>query len=160
MIAPKQQSVNRTLYTIGYEGLDVPRFLKFLTCNKIRILVDVRELAFSRKRGFSKTALSEALERMGIRYVHLSKLGSPRDLRHQLRDREDYPAFFDAYRQHLQGQEGAIDDLMTLIEEGCGVCLMCFEKEHEKCHRSLLAEFVSENCNGSIKVEPVKTWVK
>ena len=160
MIAPKQESEIRTLFTIGYEGLDLPRFLKFLTCHRIQILVDVRELAFSRKKGFSKTALSGALTETGIRYVHLSKLGSPRDVRHALHDEEDYDAFFRAYRQHLEKQEDAIDELLDLIEEGTGICLMCFEKDHEKCHRSLLAEYVSDNYNGNLKVEPVNTWVK
>lgn len=160
MIAPKQESKTRTLLTIGYEGLDLPSFLKFLTCNKVRILVDVRELAFSRKKGFSKTALSEALEKTGIKYVHLSKLGSPRDVRHKLHDEEDYDTFFRAYREHLEKQDDAIGDLLNLIEEGLRTCLMCFEKEHEKCHRSLLAEYVSDNYDGDLKVEPVNTWVK
>ena len=42
-----------TLYTIGYEGLSLPRFITILQNYHIHTLVDVRELPLSRKPGFS-----------------------------------------------------------------------------------------------------------
>jgi hypothetical protein len=41
-------------------------------------LVDVRELPLSRRRGFSKTALGDALRHAGIEYVHVRALGNPK----------------------------------------------------------------------------------
>ncbi|HPF99071.1 MAG TPA: DUF488 domain-containing protein [Kiritimatiellia bacterium] len=160
MIAPKQQSRARTLFTIGYEGLNTADFLKYLDYHRIEVLVDVRELAFSRKRGFSKTALRTATEQAGVQYVHIRELGSPREDRHELKESWDYKSFFKAYRRHLEDQSDAIDSLLDLLAENDRVCLMCFEKEHEKCHRSSLAAFISEQFEGALKVEPVKTWVK
>ena len=55
-----------TLMTFGYEGLDIESFLAVLKKNGITLLVDVRELPLSRKKGFSKTALSAAAEKQGL----------------------------------------------------------------------------------------------
>ncbi len=160
MIAPNRDNPAQTLFTIGYEGLDLRAFLKCLSWHKIDVLIDVRELAFSRKKGFSKSALCDAVEDAGLRYVHIRELGSPRDVRHQLKEDWDYEEFFEAYKQHLDQQGGAVSQVLELVAGNARVCLMCFEKEHEKCHRSLLASFVAENYDGDLKVEPVKTWVK
>ena len=45
------------LFTIGYEGQALDDVLGKLKANKIELVVDVRALPLSRKRGFSKNAL-------------------------------------------------------------------------------------------------------
>ena len=40
-------------------------------------LIDVRELPISRRRGFAKTALGEALAAEGVEYLHMRSLGNP-----------------------------------------------------------------------------------
>ena len=144
-----------TLLTIGYEGLDLPKFIKYLTCNKVTVLVDVRELAFSRKKGFSKTALSEALGKAGIEYRHLRALGSPRDVRKKLYADKDYDSFFEAYGEHLDEQDEAIAELEAVVEEHGRACVMCFEHDHTTCHRSHLAE----SMNDRFEVEHIKTFI-
>ena len=62
---------------IGYEGENVDSLVAKLLAWKIAVLVDVRLNAISRKRGFSKRSLSEALDAVGITYVHLPNLGQP-----------------------------------------------------------------------------------
>lgn len=146
------------LYTIGYEGLDLPAFIKYLSYNKVKLLVDVRELAFSRKRGFSKTALSTGLEEAGIRYAHLRDLGSPRDVRKKLFADKDYESFFASYGEHLDEQDEAVDELEQLIEEFGQVCIMCFEQNHTECHRSHLADHLTEAYPERFKVEHIKTY--
>ncbi|MFL4993855.1 MAG: DUF488 family protein, partial [Microvirga sp.] len=49
------------VFTIGYEGADVDRFLTTLKDAGVGALADVRAVALSRKRGFSKSALRDAL---------------------------------------------------------------------------------------------------
>jgi uncharacterized protein (DUF488 family) len=39
-----------TIYTIGYEGIDINGFLSLLRRHKIETVVDVRELPLSRRR--------------------------------------------------------------------------------------------------------------
>jgi uncharacterized protein (DUF488 family) len=67
------------LATIGYEGADVDDFVATLRSAGIRRLIDVRELAISRRRGFAKRALSGALADADIEYVHLRGLGDPKE---------------------------------------------------------------------------------
>lgn len=147
-----------TLLTIGYEGLDLPAFMKYLTWHKVEVLVDVREIPVSRKKGFSKTALTQAMTENGIGYEHLKALGSPGPIRKQLKADWDYDTFFSAYEDYLDGQSEALDTLSDLIEENRRVCLLCFEKAHEVCHRSRVADRMTKAFRGHITVEPVKTW--
>jgi uncharacterized protein (DUF488 family) len=64
-----------TVYTIGYEGLDIEAFISLLAMHRIEIVVDIRELPLSRKPGFSKKALSSAFKLSGLQYVHMVDLG-------------------------------------------------------------------------------------
>jgi uncharacterized protein (DUF488 family) len=69
------------IYTIGYEGLGLEDFVVRLRRAGVRIVIDVRELPLSRKRGFSKGALAEALATARIRYSHMRSLGCPKPIR-------------------------------------------------------------------------------
>ena len=130
------------LFTIGYEGAQVAAFLTRLQAAGIDVLVDVRELPLSRRRGFSKTQLAELLKRRCIRYVHKRELGAPREIRHELRDTGDYGEYFARFNAYLRTQRAALD---RLIEECVGhVVLMCFERDPKECHRSAVAR---ELCN-------------
>jgi hypothetical protein len=66
---------------VGYEGQELDEFLSSLVGLGVRTLVDVRLTPISRKRGFSKRALAEAAESVGIEYEHLRSLGNPKDNR-------------------------------------------------------------------------------
>lgn len=57
-------------------------FLEVLMRCRVTMLVDVRELAISRKPGFAKAAQSAALAQLDVKYEHLVELGCPRDVRH------------------------------------------------------------------------------
>ena len=66
------------LFTIGYEGADPERFMTALQDAGVSVLADVRAVALSRKRGFSKNALREGVERAGMDYRHFIALGTPK----------------------------------------------------------------------------------
>lgn len=134
----RTRSSKRALYTIGYEGKTVDRLVASLVADAIAVLVDVRQLPLSRKKGFSKNSLKKELAAAGIDYVHFRELGSPRDARRRLHDDGDYEAFFRAYAQHLEAHADALNKLSGLFSRA-PVCLMCYEAEAEKCHRSVLA---------------------
>ena len=59
------------IYTIGYERLAFNDFMSLLQRNHIETVVDIRELPLSRKPGFSKRALRDALNISGLEYVHV-----------------------------------------------------------------------------------------
>ncbi len=65
------------LFTIGYEQSRPDPVLKALKDARVQLLVDTRAVAASRKPGFSKRQLAASLDEIGIRYLHLQKLGTP-----------------------------------------------------------------------------------
>ena len=56
-------------------------FAKRLRDAGVQRLVDVRELPISRRPGYAKTALAEAMSAVGIEYVHMRALGNPKPFR-------------------------------------------------------------------------------
>src|SRR5260221_11891676 len=94
--------LEQTLRTVGYAGFDLQQFLDAVVRHHIDVLIDIREMPLSRKRGFSKTAFSTALAARDISYVHLPVLGSPKKLRHEVRETQDYGTFFAGVKRHLR----------------------------------------------------------
>lgn len=126
--------------TIGYEGTDIADFVSFLSDLQIDVLYDVRELPSSRKRGFSKNGLASTLEEIGIEYIHSRSLGDPKPGRDAAR-RGDYKEFERVFRSHLSGDQAvsAFDELVEVASEKF-VCLMCYERDPNTCHRNILIE--------------------
>lgn len=130
------------LFSIGYERTELADFLETLRQRKIDTLLDVRELPLSRRKGFSKSALREALTEYGIGYRHERQLGSPKAIRHRLYQDRDYEVFFRDFGEHLEAQWKL---LKQLAEELTGnVALMCYEQDFRTCHRSAVIDALSE----------------
>jgi uncharacterized protein (DUF488 family) len=126
------------LYTIGYEGLTLDTFIQRLRDNSIRTLVDVRELPLSRKRGFSKRALAEALAPHGITYVHMSTLGCPKPIRDCYKADGNWIRYTRAFLKHLADQQAAVQELAK-ISRTLTAALLCFEADFNRCHRTYVA---------------------
>lgn len=128
------------LYTIGYEGTDIDRLAATLKAVKIQVLADVRAVAVSRKKGFSKSALRERLEAEGIAYVHFVELGDPKPGRDAARA-GDYNEFRRVYSKHLKtaGAQVALQVLKETIQEE-NVCLLCYERDPTVCHRRMISD--------------------
>lgn len=135
----------RTIYTIGYEGADVRDFLGTLRAAKIQQLIDVRAIALSRRPGFSKTALSEELDSVGIAYHHLQELGDPKSGRDAARDGRQ-AEFERIYRRHLAtakaqaGLQRAIE-----IATDSDSCLLCYERDFTACHRRIISDAMANS---------------
>lgn len=127
-----------SLLTIGYEGADLHDFLDTLRAAGVTRLVDTRERAQSRRRGYSKTALSQALGEQGIGYTHLRALGTPPSLRKAYRLEHDFALLERGYHAHLATQGEALEGLGALAARE-RVCLLCYEADPNTCHRSLIA---------------------
>lgn len=136
---------NNTIVTIGYEGLSTPEFVQKLRSQDIKLLVDIRQVAFSRKNGFSKSPLDAELKAAGIRYRHMPSLGSPKALRDQLHEDWDYDTFFKEYQKHVHDKD-VLEELRDLegLSKMRRTAIMCFEKEAAKCHRSIVASLLKE----------------
>ncbi|WP_086463970.1 DUF488 domain-containing protein [Oceanibaculum nanhaiense] len=128
------------LYTIGYEGTDIERFVATLKAVGIQRLADVRAVLHSRKRGFSKKSLAAHLEAEGIEYLTFQPLGDPKPGRDAARAGQQ-DVFRAIYTTHLNS-EGAQSSLkeLTAVAEQQPTCLLCFERDPVNCHRSIIAE--------------------
>lgn len=133
-----------TIYTIGYEGRTPEAFSLDLETNGIRRLIDVREIAFSRKPGFSSGRLSQFLAGRGIEYIHIRVLGSPKAIRDEFKHNDDFDSFADAYRRHLVQQTESLNLLLESALEK-PTAIMCFERDPARCHRSIIASELQEH---------------
>jgi uncharacterized protein (DUF488 family) len=137
--------------TIGYEGAEIGDFVAVLGHSRVEILVDVRDVPSSRKKGFSKNLLRVAVEEAGIEYVHLKVLGDPKPGREAARNGE-YEKFRQIFSNHISNDEAkaAIRDL-SIQSKSKRICLMCFERDHKECHRSILIEEMKLLCNLEVR---------
>ena len=130
----------RTVYTIGYEGTDIGRFVQTLTAVGIDAVADVRAVPLSRKKGFSKNVLRENLERAGIKYLPMQELGDPKPGREAAKAR-DFDKFRKIYSAHVdQPEVAAIIEKLAAASEDQAVCLLCFERDPKTCHRFIVGE--------------------
>ena len=127
-----------TLFTVGYEGRSADEGVAALRQAGVTLLIDVRELPLSRKKGLSKTALSERLAGAGIRYRHVRSAGNP--YREQ---RADVARCLALYEDHLRRKPDVVDELIEMARDG-RAALLCFEKDPCSCHRSILARHMRE----------------
>ncbi|WP_119940405.1 DUF488 domain-containing protein [Neorhizobium sp. NCHU2750] len=132
--------------TIGYEGAEISDFIAVLEDQRVDLLIDVRDVPSSRKKGFSKNLLREALHNSGIDYLHLKVLGDPKEGRLAARSGE-YDKFRNIFNNHIENEiaKQAISEVSELSKTK-NVCLMCFERDHRLCHRSILIEKMKELC--------------
>jgi uncharacterized protein (DUF488 family) len=65
------------LFSVGYEGLNFDEFMPLLSKHGIETVVDIRELPLSRKPGFSKKALANALNLTGVNLCPHDQTGLP-----------------------------------------------------------------------------------
>lgn len=139
------------LHTAGYEPDPDPESLaRRLRDAGVEVVVDVRELPRSRRRGFSKSRLSEVLEAAGIGYEHWRALGTPKPVR-DLWKGGDREAGERKYRTHLSHQGRELDALAERLKsERC--CLLCMEADPADCHRSIVAEELADRLSG-LRVE-------
>jgi uncharacterized protein (DUF488 family) len=131
------------LFTIGYEGATVGEFLSALQSAGVERIIDVRAIPNSRRPGFSKTPLCNALAEVGIDYVHLRALGTPADGRAAARAgrHEDLKRIY-AGQLELPEAVAAGAQMAGLAEEKPSA-LLCYERDPAACHRSLLLSAVT-----------------
>ena len=137
------------LLSVGYERRDLDELVALLVDHNVHTLVDVRLNPISRKKGFSKTALSSALADAGIEYRHERKLGNPKANRQPFR--QGLTSAWIRYRHHLtNGASEALADVVALATTR-RVALLCYEREHGTCHRSCITDAVL-NDNPALQV--------
>jgi uncharacterized protein (DUF488 family) len=137
-------AASELIWTIGYENVGVPEFVAALKEAKIKTLVDVREIANSRRAGYSKKSLAASLDAAGIAYVHMKPLGTPKAGREAARkgDSKTMRRIFEAKLAEPESQL-ALAETADLAKKG-RVCIMCLEHDWRECHRAIVAEHLGD----------------
>jgi uncharacterized protein (DUF488 family) len=131
------------IFTIGYENATQGDFIAAVLSAGVERIVDVRAVANSRRPGFSKTPLRNALAEAGIDYVHLRALGTPAEGRAASRAGR-FADLERIYAGQLELPEAIAQgaEMLELAREKPSA-LMCYEREPAHCHRSLLLDAVA-----------------
>ena len=133
------------LFTIGYEGTTVPEFLAALQNAGVQRVIDVRAVPNSRRPGFSKTPLRNALAEAGIDYVHLRALGTPAEGRAAARAGRDTD-LKRIYAGQLELPEAIAQSAQMLdLAAEKPSALLCYERDPAHCHRTLLIDAVAKD---------------
>jgi uncharacterized protein (DUF488 family) len=138
-MSPEPASGSRLL-TIGYQGRSLSDLVRRLRQRRVVLLVDVREIARSRRPEFNAAPLAAALERAGIRYEHAPQLGSPTRLRKALYESGDFERFAGLYLAFVRRwRTDDVADLARVVRREGTVCILCYESDAELCHRHIVA---------------------
>lgn len=130
---------SRTVFTIGYGGRRVEKFLSLLRGHGVGVVVDVRRFPRSKDPSYNREELDEALRAEGIRYVFLGEtLGG-------------FRGGYEAYME-TEGYREGIRRLQGLLDEG-RVALMCLERSPRACHRRYISKTLVDL---GIQVEHIK----
>jgi uncharacterized protein (DUF488 family) len=127
------------IYTLGYQGVEVDLYVQKLKAAGVGIVADVRETPWSHKRGFCKNILCSELLKAGIEYVHVKSAGNPKA------NRRSAPTLAECLRRYevyLRDNPAGVNDLIQVVRTAASrnrtVCLTCFERDVNDCHRSIL----------------------
>jgi uncharacterized protein (DUF488 family) len=133
------------IFTIGYEGADAERFLSALKGAGVAAIADVRAVALSRKRGFSKNVLRDRLAEEGIGYEHFIALGTPKPGRDAARAGDAARMKRIYCEEVLPGRpaQEAFEAVAAMAAEK-PICLLCFERDPAVCHRRIIADRLAE----------------
>jgi uncharacterized protein (DUF488 family) len=128
------------LGSVGYElHKDHIAFARHVRAAGVERLIDVRELPISRRRGYAKSALGQAMADAGVEYVHIKALGNPKPFR-DLYKAGNVEEGQRRYEEHLLGERReALEGLVPLLQEK-RCALMCVEHNRATCHRTVILD--------------------
>jgi uncharacterized protein (DUF488 family) len=130
------------VFTIGHSTRPIEEFIELLRANGVLQLIDIRTIPKSRHNPqFNTDALAVALEKAGIRYLHMKALGGLRKPREDSVNLGWRNASFRGYADYMQTPEfeAALERAMELTG-AAPTALMCAEAVPWRCHRSLVAD--------------------
>jgi transcriptional regulator with XRE-family HTH domain len=135
-------TMSHGIVSVGYQGRTIEALVEDLQRAGVRTVADVRLNAISRKPGFSKNHLREALAAAGIGYRHMRSLGNAKENRRPFWDGRPEVGR-QVFREALQASdaESSLHELASLVRDEV-VAVLCFETDLEMCHRKVVIEEV------------------
>lgn len=149
----RQQFLNSTIFTMGYQGRDIEHFISVLKKNEIELVIDARYSAESQyKPEFSGNILKKELARNNIKYEHRPELGIPYIIQNPYKEGAfTYQCLKQWYTWHIN-METKFDEFIDHLKRSGKVALMCMERyakpmrdQKYACHRDILADLILEH---------------
>jgi uncharacterized protein (DUF488 family) len=132
------------IFSIGYEGRSLEEFIALLKAVHVERLIDVRDAPYSRKPGFSKHPLEQALNAASIEYIGIPELGTDKSSRDSHRTDSSIEPVLEEFRRKLERNGEQYERLKRLARERVSA-IMCFEAEAKNCHRQVVEERMVED---------------
>lgn len=130
------------VFTIGHSTRELDELEQVLKAHGVEILADVRTVPRSRRvPWFNRENLPQELEKRGITYRHLEKLGGLRHSRKDSINQGWQNKSFRGYADYMQtpGFAEGMEELIGLTREGT-VAIMCAEAVPWRCHRRMVGD--------------------
>lgn len=141
------------LYTIGFTQKSAERFFELLRSNGVKTVIDTRLNNTGQLAGFSKRDdLAYFLNKLGgIKYVHWTESAPTESLLTAYKKKQiTWDEYASRYRSLISDRSVQSSAIAQLLESSC---LLCSEAKPHKCHRRLLAEYLSERSPGSFTLK-------
>lgn len=125
-------------FTFGYSGRTAQEMIDLLSVASVRSVLDIRFSPVSMYRPeFSKGNLQRLVEGAGFQYVHVPKLGVPRDIRARAMATGTRDIIWEWYDKHsVEPFLRNLHEFLNFVEHP--VVLMCVEADPRECHRHRL----------------------
>ena len=148
----------KLVLTVGHSTRAQNDFIALLQAHAVKQLADVRTIPRSRHNPqFNRDRIASALQRAGIRYVHLKALGGLRHPRSNSLNTGWRNASFRGYADYMQTREFAegLRRLMKMAKTK-RTAIMCAEAVPWRCHRSLIGDALLAHGFGVDEIESLK----
>lgn len=144
----RKTGTTTTVYTVGYQGLDIDEFVKKLKNNNIETVIDVRANPVSETPEFSRYVFEDRLFSDGMSYVHFPCLGIPVSYKDLL---TDLNKLFYVYSESLLPSRAREIDQIFAICCASNSVLFCMESDPVECHRHVLANRLARMYGVNVK---------
>lgn len=130
----QSKTITPKIISIGYERRTIDEFIGILKEQDVCKLIDVRQLPASRKKGFSNKSLAGRLKSVGIEYLHLREAGNPYH-----REKDNVKRCLQLYQEYIETHTEFVELVISKIAQQT-TALLCYERQHSDCHRSILLQ--------------------
>ncbi len=137
-----RRTTTPTIFTIGYEQATQAAVLSALCEARVEVVADIRYLPLSRRPWFSKSPLRAAVEEAGMAYRHFRYVGTPPEGRAAARrgDRETLRRVYPGQLELPEAMAHMAELRQLALEKR--LCLLCYCRQADNCHRALLIEIL------------------
>jgi uncharacterized protein (DUF488 family) len=132
--------MRKTFFTIGYERTTLAGMIAALQSAGVKRVIDTRDIANSRRAGFSKKLLAASLDEAGIGYIHLKALGTPKAGRiaNRAGRMDEFRRIYEDSFQRPEAQLALLE--AEELARAQATALLCFCRDLKKCHRARIAQ--------------------